>query len=326
MNRICSFAHRIAFFPAILFLHLLFPNAGKAQQQPFASQLSVLTENDRYMFKGKDGYYTNGLEIRYTKALSPTSKDQKRLRHFSLGQKIFMPHSRKIYVPAEIDRPVTGYLFLSYNRSIFQTPATRWQWGVSVDAIGDASGARQVQNSFHDLINVNSSWWGWVWDYQLKSQVGLNLHGQFAKGLITGDKSSRLQVIPVTKATLGTSFTNLSQGLVLQVGQLTAQEHSAFWDAVPGTNNGHKLEWAFYYNPEIRYQAYNATVQGGLFRDNKGPIVADPEPFVVTHQAGVFLSSGRYQARLAANFQRKEATSQRFSHSYGSLELAYRFR
>ncbi|NTS41090.1 lipid A deacylase LpxR family protein [Flavisolibacter sp. BT320] len=292
----------------------------------FSHQLSVLTENDRYVFKGKDGYYTNGLLLRYTKAAPQAEKGSKRLHHFSLGQKIFMPYSRRVYVVNEIDRPISGYLFLQYNRSHFKTPQTLWLWGVSADAIGDASGARQVQNTFHNWIGVNSNYWGWVWDYQVKSQLGLNIHGQFAKGLITGTAAAKTQLVPITKATLGTSFTNISQGLAIQFGQLATQDQSAFWDAAPGTAPGQKMEWAFYYQPEVMYQAYNATIQGGLFRENKGPITADPEPLVFTHQVGFFLSGGRYQARLAANFQGKEAKSQHFSHSYGSVQVAYRFR
>ncbi|HEY1020723.1 MAG TPA: lipid A deacylase LpxR family protein [Flavisolibacter sp.] len=308
------------------FFFLFHSGESNAQPQPFPHQVSVQTENDRYMFKGKDGYYTNGLTLQYTKSLAPKPNYTKRLHQFEVGQKIFMPYSRKIYVPEQIDRPVTGYLFFKFTRSAFRSPNTLWQWGLSVDAIGDASGARQVQNTFHNWINLNSNWWGWVWDYQLNSQLGANLHGQFAKALLKGANASRFQVIPVTKATLGTSFTNISQGLVLQVGHLAAQAQSAYWNATPGSVADKKWEWAFYYHPEVLYQAYNATIQGGLFRDQKGPITADPEPLVISHQAGFFISGGRYQARLAANFQSKEAKTQRFSQSYGSVQVAYRFR
>jgi hypothetical protein len=310
-------------------LVLLFSLPVNAQKtNAFTNQFSVITENDRYVFRGKDGYYTNGLMLRYTKALQPAENRPKRLHHFELGQKIFMPHSRRIYVPAEIDRPVTGYLYLKFNRSIFHTPHTLWQWGASFDAIGEASLARQVQNTFHDWINVNSSWWGWVWDYQLKSQFGFNLHGQFAKGLLAGDKANRFQVTPVTNATLGTSFTNISQGVVLQVGQLRSLSQSAYWDAAPDHSHAEagKPEWSVFYHPELLYQAYNATIQGGMFRDDKGPITSDPEPFVLTHQVGALFSASRYQVKLAANFQSKEARSQRFSQSYGSIQVAYRFR
>lgn len=319
----------VALAPSLLLL-LLFSLSSRAQHTPsnVTGQLSVTTENDRYMFKGKDGYYTNGLMLRYTKALSFHPNGPKRLHHFELGQKIFMPHSRRIYVPAEIDRPVTGYLFLKFNRSVFHTPNTLWQWGVSVDAIGDASGAREVQNKFHNWINVNSSWWGWVWDYQVKSQLGFNLHGQFAKALLKGEKSSAFQIVPVTRATAGTSFTNISQGVVLQFGQLRPLSQSAYWDATPSPApvDEKKLEWALFYHPEWMYQVYNATIQGGLFRKDKGPITADPEPLVLTQQAGFLLSGGRYQVRLAANFQTKEAKGQRFRQSYGSVQVAYRFR
>ncbi|RYZ50886.1 MAG: lipid A deacylase LpxR family protein [Chitinophagaceae bacterium] len=323
------FRHQSHHFFLVLSLCLLSAFAQPLQAQKsklYTQQVSVLTENDRYVFKGKDGYYTNGLVLRYTKASPQAENGGKRLHHFSLGQKIFMPYSRRIYVVDQIDRPISGYLFLQYNRSVFKTPQTLLQWGASVDAIGEASGARQVQNTFHNWIDVNSSYWGWVWDYQVKSQLGLNVHGQFAKGLVTGRAATKTQLIPVTKATVGTSFTNISQGLAIQFGQLATQDQSAFWDAAPGKAPEQKWEWAFYYLPEVMYQAYNATIQGGLFRENKGPITADPEPLVFTHQVGFFLSGGRYQARLAANFQGKEAKSQHFSHSYGSVQVAYRFR
>jgi lipid A 3-O-deacylase len=307
---------------------VLLATAGEAQKtvSTFSQQFLVTSENDRYVFKGKDGYYTNGLLFNYTRALQ-LKNGQKRLNSFELGQKIFMPYSRRIYVPSQIDRPVTGYLYARFTRTHFKTPDALWQWGLSADAIGDASLARGVQNTFHNWIGVNSSWWGWVWDYQLKSQIGLNLHGTYAKGMISSDASSTVQLMPVTKTTLGTSFTNISQGLVVQVGQLRPLSESAFWNAAVQPNGEarqEKPEWAFYYYPELLFQAYNATVQGGLFRKNKGPVTSSPEPFVLTHQVGALFSHNRYLVQLAANFRGREARSQRFSQSYGSVQVGYR--
>ncbi len=58
-----------------------------------------------------------------------------------------------------------------------------FQWGVSAGTIGKASLGKEMQNSFHRLINVNRSW-GWIWDYQLKTEPGVNLHGLYAKELL----------------------------------------------------------------------------------------------------------------------------------------------
>lgn len=314
----------------LLFLCLLamLPRYATAQTvAPYSQEFSVTSENDRYTFQGKDGYYTNGLLLNYTRAFSG-KKGQKRLNSIELGQKMFLPYERKIFLPSEIDRPVTGYLYLRYTRTHFSRANGLWQLGASVDAIGDASGARSVQNLFHRWIGISSRW-SWVWDYQLNNGVGTNLHGSFAKGLVKHDGSSVFQVVPVTKATVGTSFTNISHGLVLQVGRLRPLHQSAFWNAAvqsDGEASQTKAEWLFYYYPEVQYQAYNATVQGSVFLKNKGPITSAPEPFVVTHQAGFLFSQGRYLVRLTANFQSKEARSQRFSQRYGSVQVGYRIR
>ncbi len=312
----------------IVFIIWLAPIAGMAQStlKNFSQQITVTSENDRYMFQGKDGYYTNGLLLKYTKAISPKNS-QKRLNSFELGQKMFLPYERKIFLPSEIDRPVTGYLYVRFLRTQFSAANQLWQWGASVDAIGDASLARSMQSLFHNWIGISSRW-NWVWDYQLKSSIGVNLHGSFAKALLKQNSAS-FQAIPVTKATLGTSFTNISQGLVLQFGKLRPMSQSAFWKAAlqsDGETPHTKPEWIFYYYPEVQYQAYNATVQGSLFLNDKGAIISSPEPFLLTHQAGVLFSADRYLLQLAANFQSKEAKSQRFSQRYGSIQVGYRIR
>lgn len=312
---------------ASLFLLFVFSVQGKGQPVPksFSKQFTITTENDRYMLQGHDRYYTNGLVLQYVALQKPTPKAQKRLDQMEAGQKIYMPFARKIYVPGEIDRPVAGYLYAQFLRTAFPQQNTLWQWGASVGAIGDASLGRLVQNTFHDLINVNSNKWGWVWNYQVKSEVGANLHSLYAKGLRS--TTAGFQLVPIVKATLGTLFTNASGGVLLQAGHLRPQNESSFWNAALGSHNtSEKFEWFFYYYPELTLQAYNATVQGGLFRRNKGPITSAVELFVLAHQVGALFSTNRYFLRVSANYQSREAAAQRFGHNYGSLQAGYRIR
>ncbi|MBD0280486.1 MAG: lipid A deacylase LpxR family protein [Flavisolibacter sp.] len=317
-------------FGLIILLFLSFTSKGQhTGPKGFSQQLSIITENDRYLFQGKDGYYTNGLIINYSRVhRTKNTAILKQVNQYEIGQKIFTPYSRKIYVVTQIDRPVTGYLYAKFSRSNFIAHNQLWQWGVSVGTIGKASLGEALQDAFHKMIHVNSDWWGWIWDYQLKSNVGINLHGQYARGLLNTNTSSFLQITPVTQATLGTSFTNVSQGLLLQVGKFNLLHQSAYWNAsvqdkqVPQFV---KPELFFYYYPEVLYQLYNATVQGGLFRKEKGPITSSIKPFVVMHQIGALFAQNRYTLRLGTTFQTKEARSQRYNHSYGSIHIGYRF-
>ena len=300
-----------------------------AGNKHFSQQLTVVTENDRYLMQGRDRYYSNGLIFKYSRlhdAKNPSILKQ--VDQYEVGQKLFTPYSRKIYDVAQIDRPVTGYLYLKYSQSRFLVNNQLLELGVSVGTIGKASLGEAMQNSFHKLIGVSSSTWGWIWDYQLKSEPGINLHGHYAVGLLEVN-SSLFQLTPVSQATLGTSFTNASQGLLIQFGKFNPLSESAYWNASVQGNHATQTgnsELFFYYNPEVSVHLYNATVQGGLFRKDKGPILSSLKPVMVVHQVGGMFTLSRYILKMELVIQSKEARSQRFNHNYGSIRVSYLFK
>lgn len=73
------------------------------------------------------------------------------------------------------------------------------------------------------------------------------------------------------------------------------------------------------------YQLYNATSQGGLFRSDKGLITSSIEPFVLSNEFGVVGSLSRYTASFRLTFQTKETRLQENNHSFGRIQLLYRF-
>ena len=315
-------------FCSIIIL-LSFSSYGQsAGAKNFSQQLTVVTENDRYLMQGKDRYYSNGLIIKYSKVhRSKNATTLKQVNQYEMGQKLFTPYSRKISDVSQIDRPVTGYLYAKYTQSRFLVHNQLMELGLSVGTIGKASLGEAMQNSFHKLIGVNSGLWGWIWDYQLKSEPGINLHGRYAKGLFDVN-TSFFQLTPITQATLGTSFTNISQGMLIQLGRFNQLNESAYWNASVQDNQAPqsgKSELFFYYHPEVSYQLYNATVQGGLFRKDKGPIISSIKPFMVVHQIGAMFTLKRYVLKLETVIQSREARGQRFDHNYGSMQVSYLF-
>ncbi|MBP6687314.1 MAG: lipid A deacylase LpxR family protein [Lacibacter sp.] len=303
-----------------------FSAQAQSYNQPgFSQQLSVITENDRYLMQGRDRYYTNGLMINYQR--TGNSKNQstiKQVHQYELGQKLFTPFSRKIYDASQIDRPVTGYLYGKYTQSNFKEHNQLVQWSASIGAIGKASLGQGMQNMFHKIISVNSDWWGWIWGYQLKSAAGINLHGLYAKGLLN-DQTSFVQITPVSQAIAGMIYTNISQGLLIQLGKFNPLHQSSYWNASVDDEQTPGTELFFYYHPELMYQFYNATVQGGMFLKDKGPIVSEIEPWAVKHQIGAAFAISRYTLKLEMILQGKEARSQHFTHNYGGIHLGYRF-
>ncbi len=311
---------------SILLLCFFSSKGQESTSSHFSKQLSFVTENDFYLMQGKDGYYTNGIMFNFsTIHHSKKASFIKQVDHFKLGQKIFTAFSRKIHTPDQIDRPVTGYLYGQFLRTGFLKRRQFLQWGISAGTIGKASLGEALQNSYHKLIHINTSEWGWVWNYQLKSAFGINLHAKYGKALVE-NPNSLIQVTPVTQLSFGSFFTNASESVLFQFGKMNLQHNSAYWNAaVSDKPESYQPELFFYYYPQLTWQLYDATVQGGLFTKDKGPIISDPEPLVLLQQIGAMYSFKRYSLRMAVTFKSRVAKSQQYNHKYGSLQVNYRF-
>ena len=75
----------------------------------------------------------------------------------------------------------------------------------------------------------------------------------------------------------------------------------------------------------LNYVIYDATIQGGLFNKDKGPIVFDAKPLVFSQQIGATYSKNRITADFSILFKTKEVKSSAKPHQYGSIALFYRF-
>jgi hypothetical protein len=303
--------------------------------KPYTKQFTFSFDNDYFVMKGTDRYYTNGLYFGFDKInKNRNDKFLKRIDHIEVGQMIYKQYLRKITrrtgsgFPggiSHIDRPITGYLFAKASRSTFQKNHL-WEFSVSAGTIGPLSLGQEVQTLWHRESGVGD-YWDWVWDYQLKLELGINAHGKYAASLIR-NPSSFIQITPVTDATIGTIFTRLSQSMVLQFGKFNKLSEGGFWNArientIEEANN--KTELFLYVAPQLGWQLYNATVQGGMFREDKGPIVSDVEPLLLTSEVGMMVTTRRYSANLSAFFESKEAKSQFNNHSWGRVKVSYRF-
>ena len=63
-----------------------------------------------------------------------------------------------------------------------------------------------------------------------------------------------------------------------------------------------------------------------MLRSDKGDIVSNIEPLVVSNELGIIGSINRYSASFHITFLTKEATLQEKNHSFGKIQLAYRFK
>jgi lipid A 3-O-deacylase len=332
------FCKSVLFFSVLLVAHHVASQSKGVSS--VAHQVSLNIDNNFFLFNGDDGYYTNGMFVKYNLAGRSTSdKVEKKIFSFELAQKIYIAHSRKILpspnaqlnIPGgiqQIDRPIAGYLFGRVSKSLFYKNRSVLQLGASIGTIGKNSFGKDVIAIWHEAIGVKDHW-NWVWDYQVKNEFGANVHGTFGYSLLPYRQQQLIQLSSISQATIGSIFTDVSQSLLVQIGKLRSMSSSSFWSSrlasSENSDDNGALEWFLFYKPEIKYQAYNATVQGGMFTKEKGQIIAAVNPLVFSHEFGVQLSRPKFSVRYSMFFQSKEAKNQFLNQSYASVGCSFSY-
>jgi lipid A 3-O-deacylase len=288
----------------------------------FAREFSFTTENDAYLFRQNDAYYTNGFFFALKTAKERNGK--KIINGWELGQMIYTPFVRKTLAPADIDRPYCGYLFLKFSETKFPGNNSVLQYNGGLGEVGTASFGESVQNSYHKLLGYGRFT---GWQYQVQNALGIDLGVTYAFTLL--QDSSWIKLMPVVQANLGMNFTNTRLGSYLCVGSFEKNDNSALWKArvkTASTPNRKNHELFVYWHPEIIVQGYNATVQGGMFSKGAGAVLKDIEPVMFQQAWGICYAEGRWTTQLALIFQTREASSQKTPQRYGSMQVSYRFR
>jgi len=321
------------FLPAhgvLLFIFLLLTCPAYSQEHPY--ELKVVTENDSYRWKLHDGYYTNGLFIHFNylpRRLNARIPEESRLvkitSSYQVGQMMFNPESITDVTPDQIDRPYAGYLFARKGFTFLYRNGNVLNASLSVGTIGPASLARPAQLLIHRTFHFKRPY-GWA--NQVNNEIGLNAQLQYQYDFIRSAAINKwIDVHGTSQVTLGSTFTNASAGLLFQIGLLERADQSAMYDA--RINRGDQrarrsTELFVYFHPQYLYQVYNATVQGGLFTSDKGPVVAPISPWLYRHETGFVLARHRWTATVTYALKQREATTMHHVEKYGGFSLAYR--
>jgi lipid A 3-O-deacylase len=298
--------------------------ATQAQEQtepPLAHELAFTSENDAYLFRRHDAYYTNGVFMRFTSA--GLRKSRKIIRSYEAGQLIYTPLIRKTQTAADIDRPYCGYLFGKYSRSAFTNEAIL-QYSGTLGVVGAASLGEGLQETYHSLLGYGQFT---GWRYQVQNAVGIDAGLLYAQTF--WEDSSWAKLVPVMQLSLGTNYTNARVGAFFCLGALEKNSNSVLWNArVQKTAEPLRrhAEFFVYWYPELEWQGYNATVQGGFFNKGNGAVLTELQRMMFNNSFGICYAAGNCTLKFAIIFQDRETVSQKTIQQYGSMQLSYRLR
>jgi lipid A 3-O-deacylase len=317
-----------------LFLIALSILAGAATYaQDRGHEIGFRSDNDSFLGRGSDRYYTNGFFISYRHA----ADFSKFKRHndianyivgFELGQKIYNAQSGRLPSADYVDRPFAGYLYLGISGNIIYKNETAVKLTANLGMVGPAAGGYPIQKFIHNTFGfykLNS------WQYQVRNAAQLNLNLEVNKLLA---RASWADVSFSGYANAGTGFDGAGVGPMFRLGNFNQLFQSVSTQSTVSKNSSntllHKNELFFYYKPQINGVLYDATVQGNIFKDHPEPgtqeIVGNINHFVFSNQLGVALSTSRFVFDLGAVINSREVKEMvRKTHQWGSVSVVYRF-
>ena len=298
--------------------------AARAQEQTpvFTHELSFTNENDAYLLGKHDAYYTNGVFMRLS--IAGSHRLRKTVHSYEAGQMIFTPLIRKTQSPADIDRPYCGFLFGRYSRSVFIPGDGILQYSGTLGVVGAASLGENLQETYHSLLGYGQFD---GWKYQVQNAVGLDAGFLYAP--LAWEDSTWAKLVPALQLSLGMNYTYAKLGAYFCVGAMEKNSNSALWNARVQSGaeplRRHSELFIFWY-PEMEYQVYNATVQGGLFSKGSGAVLTAPVRWMFNNYLGICYAEGRSTLKFSIVFQDRETVTQKTIQQYGSLQFNYRFR
>jgi lipid A 3-O-deacylase len=312
----------------ILFFLVFFANTLKAQTSTYKNEFGFRSDNDAYLGYGQDRYYTNGLFITFRHATDQSrlkTTVNKKIWEIEAGQKIYNPISGQVTDIRQVDRPFAGYLYAGASMNWLYTSENSLKMSIQLGTIGPSSLAEDGQVLLHDVIGFYEIK---GWDSQVKDELGVNLIAEY-NHLLQRGASGKTDFTLASNVKLGNTFSGAGLGLLFRAGILNQLFNSASTNSTLSNNSKteplQEKEFFFYSQPSLNYVAYDATVEGGLFRDDKGPVTFDVKPLVFSQQLGFMYSKKRWTADFSVIFKSREIKSTAKAHQYGSAALYYRF-
>lgn len=297
----------------------------------FRKEFSLITENDNYNFTLHDRYYTNGffLRLNWVKKSETGNNVLKTIHRTEAGQMLYNSYYNRrsqARVLETMDRPYAGWLYGSYGQTKIFSNQDVLQYDGIVGILGPAAMGKQVQTWYHKVIHLYAIY---GWEYQLQNEAGINASVKYYHSLVKKNAGNHLSLHAVGKAMLGNTFTNASAGLLLKIGRTEQEENSSYWSAQMGERMKqakHKTELYAFLEPSVMAQAYNATVQGGMFRTYKGYYVSALNPFLYLIKGGAVLSGQKAAFTITYTVKQREAKSMIDEvEVYGAFGVSFRF-
>jgi lipid A 3-O-deacylase len=312
----------------LLIQHFSFAQAidNQASFRSMSTSRYVRLHYDNDYFSTTDLYYTQGGNLEIVAAsfeefpLSRLLIVGKENRHFGIA----IEHNA--YTPTSIshseilhgDRPFAAALFLK-TFSVSSNPAKRLRItsGLSTGIIGQAAGARWIQKTIHEWIGDTDPQ---GWENQIQNDVVLNYEAGIEKNILHFQNYFLLNGFLNTR--VGTLNDKASFGTVFMLGKINPVITSVFSEREVKSE---KFNFHLYFQPMVNAVLYDATLQGGMFRNSPYTLAFDEvSHFTFQGNAGVVFYISSVYLEYFQSYITKEFHSGS-DHHWGGVRIGVNF-
>ncbi|RYG18119.1 MAG: lipid A deacylase LpxR family protein [Chitinophagaceae bacterium] len=298
--------------------------------QTYKNEVGIMSDNDYYVNSQNDRYYTEGAFAYFRHALRQehlAPRLEKKILDIELGQRIYSPFNSHAPDPKTHDRPFAGYAYASGAMGFFYKNESVLKAKVQLGILGPNALGEKVQTTFHkDILKAYYTVEGW--DYQVKNEIGLNFDLSY-QHLFYRLRNRILDISGTSSVQLGNTFSGANAGLLLRLGKINSfYESSSANSRIKNNQMDNKrtpFEVFLFTTPQLNVALYDATVQGGLFRTDKGPITFGIKNWVYSQQIGLNMAWWRLSAKAIVTLKTKEVQSDAKAYNYASGILSYHF-
>ena len=311
----------------------------------FAGTYTAQFENDRVA--ATDRHYTTGMRINWVSdqttdsplwaknlldSIYPLADLRAGRVGLALGHNIFTPEDTATRELAVDDRPYAGWL---YGGISVHAETTRVFAGRKLDTldtveldigvVGPLALAEEVQNNFHELINVSRSN-GWHHQLENEPAVLFIAERRWRPGALDVGPVA-VDIIPHIGVGLGNVMTLANAGATVRIGQDLDVDYGPphvrpTLSGLAALAGGTDFAWYVFAGAEGRYVAHNIFLDGNTFSDSHS---VDRIPFVADIQTGAAIVIHDIRFAFTHVFRTREFEGQRRADRYGAVSLSARF-
>lgn len=224
--------YRIITIFVFLLQAFLFCNPALAIRKGEAFSLNIENDTNKIGGPSRDDGYTNGIKFSYQFAQEKTPKWAPHLSKLanyiyntppeatnfglSLSHKMFTPRDYSTTEFQKDDRPYAAWLSLAASVNT-KTDKRSDSLEVSVGTIGPYAFGEQVQNNFHDLIDVPRAY---GWSHQLYNEPTLQINYTTKRRFVDyfAAKNRMFDVIPFAGVSAGNVLIGANLGVIGRIG------------------------------------------------------------------------------------------------------------